>query len=182
MRERAREDIDAAPTALVVETAKRLMPGKALDLACGAGRNAIWLAQNGWDVTAVDGAASAIEFLGAKAAEQRVSVDARMADLQKGEFELGQARWDLVMMCYYLQRDLFEPAKRCVKPNGVVLAIVHTTEGDEQPTVSRLRPGELIHYFEGWKILHQYEGASRDPAHRRPVAEVLARRPEVASK
>src|SRR5579884_2402206 len=124
-RERAKEDVDAEPTPLVINTAKTFRPGKALDLACGAGRNAIWLAQSGWTVTAVDGAAAAIDLLRAKATLLGLSIEARVADLQAGAVDIGESEWDLLMMCYYLQRDLFEPAKRAVKPGAVVLAIVH---------------------------------------------------------
>ncbi len=178
-KERAGEDIHAEPTPLVVATAKRLRPGKALDLACGTGRNAIWLAQNGWSVTAIDGAPAAIEILRAKAAELQIAIDARVADLQKGEYEIEESAWDLAIMCYYLQRDLFEPAKQGVKPAGVVIAIVHITKGGEQATESRLRPGELIRYFTGWEILHRYEGQPNDVAHQRAVAEIVARRKQV---
>src|SRR6266850_6468370 len=86
--ERAAEDIDAAPTPLLVEAAKRLTPGKALDLACGAGRNALWLAEQGWSVTAVDGAPAAIEIVRKKASERGLTVDARVADLEKREYRI----------------------------------------------------------------------------------------------
>jgi 2-polyprenyl-3-methyl-5-hydroxy-6-metoxy-1,4-benzoquinol methylase len=62
-KERAGEDLQTEPTKLVVKAAQNLSPGKALDLACGTGRNAIWLAREGWDVTAVDGARAALEIL-----------------------------------------------------------------------------------------------------------------------
>ena len=170
------EDFNAEPTPLVVEMAGALQPGTALDLACGTGRNALWLARRGWRVTAVDGSAAAIETLRQKASDFGVTVDARVADLQRPEYEIARAQWDLVTICYYLQRDLFEPAKQGVKPGGVLIAIVHTTEGGEAPTQSRLKPGELVQYFEGWEVLHSYEGRPNDLAHRRAVAEIVARR------
>lgn len=170
------EDFDAGPARLVVETARKLAPGKALDLACGAGRNALWLAQNGWRVTAIDGAQAAIEALRARASELKIEIDARTADLQNHEYAIEASTWDLITICYYLQRNLFAPAKQGVKPGGVLIAIVHITEAGEQATASRLRPGELAQYFRGWEILHQYEGKSHDAAHRRPVAELVARR------
>ena len=160
-----------------MQTARNLLPGKALDLACGTGRNAIWLAREGWDVTAVDGADAAIEILEESARKQDVSVQTVIADLQRGKYLIAPAYWDLVIICYYLQRDLIEPAKNGVRPDGILLIVVHTTEGDEQPTESRLRPGELARYFTGWEILHSYEGKPNDPAHRRSVAEIVARRP-----
>ena len=54
-RYRSREEIDDEPSPLLVDAAAEVKPGRALDLACGAGRNAVWLAHHGWKVTAVDG-------------------------------------------------------------------------------------------------------------------------------
>src|SRR5450759_898595 len=93
-------EADDAPTPLLVETAGRLRPGKALDLACGSGRNALWLAQNGWTVTAVDGAPAALEILRRNAAAQKLAIDARLADLERGDYKIEPA-WDLIAMCYY---------------------------------------------------------------------------------
>ena len=62
-------------------------------------------------------------------------------------------------------------------PGAIVLAIVHITEPGEEPTYKRLRPGELRSYFDGWEILHSYEGKPADPDHQRAVAEIVARRP-----
>jgi SAM-dependent methyltransferase len=170
-------DTEATPTPLLVETARGLAPGKALDLACGTGRNALWLAEHGWCVTAVDGALAAIEILRSRAAERGITVDTRIADLEKGEYQIEPSAWDLIVICYYLQRDLFQPAKEGLVPSGILLAIVHITERGEEPTEHRLRPGELMKYFQGWEILHRHEGQPNDAAHRRPVAEILARRP-----
>jgi tellurite methyltransferase len=177
LRERPEEDLDAAPTPLVVATVGNLKPGKALDLACGAGRNALWLAEHGWDVTAVDGASTAIEILRNRALERGLKISAAVADLEEGEFAIEPSRWDLIAMCYYLQRNLFEPAKQGVVRGGIVISIVHITEPGEEPTPRRLRPRELEKYFAGWQILHCYEGKPNDSAHRRAVAEIVARRP-----
>lgn len=175
-RERT-EDFEAAPTPLVLETARGLRPGRALDLACGTGRDTLWLAQQRWSTVAVDGSEAAITALRGKATQRSLTVDAHVADLTKGEFSLGEAQWDLILVCYYLQRDLFEPLKKAVVPGGRILVIVHTTQGGEGPTATRLRPGELAGYFASWPILHHYEGASRDPAHQRPVSEIVVQRP-----
>jgi SAM-dependent methyltransferase len=173
---RAREDFEAGPTQLVLDTAKQLKPGSALDLASGTGRNALWLAKAGWRVTAVDGSSAAIDVLRKEAERRNLLVDAKVADLH-GDFRIQEANWDLIVIAYYLQRDLFEPAKRGVAPGGVLIAIVHTTEAGEEPTVSRLKPGELKDYFAGWEITHEYEGRPNDRAHKRRVAEIVARRP-----
>jgi tellurite methyltransferase len=165
---------DEFPTLLLASTAHDLVPGRALDLACGAGRNALWLASRGWQVTAIDGSSAAIEILSAR----NPTIDARVADLEKHQYVIDPDSWDLIVMSYYLRRDLFEPAKRGVVPGGLVLVIAHIPEpADPRMTPFRLAPGELVRYFEGFEILHQYEGPSHDPAHLRWVAEIVARRP-----
>jgi SAM-dependent methyltransferase len=175
---RPREDLEAPPTPLVVRIAKALPVGNALDLACGAGRNALWLAQRGWRVTAVDGSAAAIEILRTRARERGLDASACVADLEAGEFKIEPDAWDLIVIAYYLQPDLIESAKAGLKPGGAIIAIVHMTAPGEEPTKHRLRPGELIRCFEGWEILHNFEGQPEDAAHRRHVAEVAARRPK----
>lgn len=176
------EDRETEATPLVTETAAKLRPGAALDLACGAGRNALWLAEHGWNVTAVDGAPSAVEIVRRRARERGLSVDVRVADLERQGYRIERAAWDLILMCYYLQRDLFAPAKQGLAPGGVLLAIVHVTESGEEPTAHRLRPGELREYFRGWEIMHDREGRPRDRAHQRPVAEIVARRPAASPR
>jgi tellurite methyltransferase len=149
-------------------------PGRALDLACGSGRNALWLAEQGWQVTAVDGSRAAIGLLSSRDPQ----IDARVADLEKHEYLIEPDSWDLIAICYYLQRDLFAPAKRGVVPGGIVLAIVHIPGPGEGLTPFRLAPGELASYFDGFEILHSFEGPPRDPVHHMRVAEIAARRIE----
>lgn len=173
----AASDFTTRPSPLLVATASKLPPGNALDFASGAGRNALWLAEHGWHVTAVDGSATAIDILRERAAARHFAIDARVADLEKHEFAIAHSVWDLIAICYYLQRDLFEPAKKGVVLGGIIIAIVHITEPGEEPTGHRLRPGELATYFRDWEVLHYDEGAPNDPVHKRACAEVVARRP-----
>jgi tellurite methyltransferase len=181
LREHPDEDLETQPTPLLVKFAERLSPGSALDLACGAGRNALWLAEHGWDVTAVDGAAAAIEILQSRASERGLKIATVVADLEKGEFEIEPSRWDLVGMCYYLQRNLYESAKRGVRPGGILISIVHIAEPGEAASPHRLLPGQLEKYFAGWEILHRHEGKPNDSAHHHAVAEIVARRPLIQS-
>lgn len=166
-----------APTVLVVETAASLAPGTAIDLACGAGRNALYLAEKGWRVTAVDGSESAVELVRKRSAARGLQVETAVADLTAASFTIATDVFDLIVIAYYLQRDLLAQAKAAVRPGGVVLAIVHTPEKGEESSYKRAAPGELRGFFRSWEILHDYEGPSRDPAHHRPVAEIVARRP-----
>jgi len=155
---------------------------RALDLACGAGANALWLAERGWDVTAVDRSAAAIELVRAGAERRGVKVTAHVADLEAHDFEIAPRAWDLILMCRYLQRDLFEPAKRGLAPGGVLIAIVLLADADESRTQRfRVQPGELAAYFsgsDGWTILHQREVVQEHDASARRVslAEIAVRR------
>ena len=155
------------PDPLVARVASALPPGRALDLACGSGRHALWLAERGWQVTAVDASASSLAEMKGNA-----GVDARVADLEKHEFAIEPEAWDLVLISRYLQRDLFEPAKRGVKRGGVLIAVVLLEDPANPEGRFRARPGELRSYFEGWEILHDDEGASGD----RPIASIAGRR------
>jgi SAM-dependent methyltransferase len=167
---------EESPTVLVVETAEKLAPAIAIDLACGAGRNALYLAERGWTVTAIDGSLTAIELLRKRSAARRLDVQTQVADLTAPNFMLPPEAFDLVVIAYYLQRNLFAAVKAATRPNGVLVAIAHTPEPGETWSEKRARPGELRGFFAGWDILWDYEGPSRDPAHRRPVAEIVARR------
>jgi SAM-dependent methyltransferase len=175
-KQRLPEDFATDPTALVARTAKALPVGRALDVACGTGRNALWLAQQGWKVTAVDGAPTAIEVLLGRARERGLSVEAVVANLEKWEYRIEPEAWDLICICYYLQRDLFEVAKRGLAPGGVIISIVHLSDPGDPATDHRLVSGELAGHFRDLEILHHFEGQPNDPAHHRAVAEVVARR------
>ncbi len=162
------------PHSLLVEAASELGPGRALDLACGTGRNALWLAQRGWSVTAVDGSASAIQNLRTRAAQLHVTVDAQIADLEASGFSIAPARYDLIAMCYYFQRNLIEPCKRGVTSGGIMIALALLMEPGKEDSPFRLRPGELRGYFADWEILHDREGVDPWQHH---VAEIVARHP-----
>ena len=69
-RYRQGETADASPHPLVVDLVSKLKPGRALDVACGLGRHALWLAGRGWKVTAVDSSRVAIEVQRRRSAEQ----------------------------------------------------------------------------------------------------------------
>lgn len=75
-----------------------LVGGRAVDLACGEGRNAVWLAERGWDVTAVDFSPAGVERGRLGGLERSIEVDWQVADL--ATWDLGRERWDLVAHVY----------------------------------------------------------------------------------
>ena len=164
---------------LLVRIASQMQPGRALDLACGAGRHAIFLASRGWQVTAVDASHVGIKLAKEAAQARNVKVDWRVADLEPGLFEIEAEAYDLVIVFYYLQRNLFSQIRRGVRAGGHVVAAIHMV--DEAPDVKPmnpqflLQPGELRAEFRGWEILHDYEGTPTEGGHRRRSAEIVAR-------
>jgi len=96
---------------------------------------------------------------------------------KKVNLKLSPSRWDLIAICYYLQRNLFEPAKRGVKPGGILISIVHVSESGQEQRRIVCAPENWKCFFKGWEILHRHEGVANDAPHRRAVAEVVARRP-----
>jgi SAM-dependent methyltransferase len=163
-------NLDFTPVPLLVQAAELLRPGRALDLACGAGRNTLFLASLGWQVSAVDRSAVGIRLLRERAAGP--VVDARIADLEAGGFTIEPGGYDLICDFYYLQRDLFPAIRDGVRPGGVFTGAIHLFQ-EERPSRHVLYPGELRDAFHGWKILFYSE--SREADSRRPSARIIAR-------
>ncbi len=172
--EHSDQDSPAPPTPLVKYWTDQLAPGNALDLACGTGRNALYLAAQGWTVKAVDGAEAAIARLCERAHKRNLNIQSVIADLTNPKFVIQPESWDVILACYYLQRDLFAAIRRGVRIGGLVIAIVHLVDEGQRRTETRAEPGELLSYFSEFDIHHYYEGASKDPSHGRSVAEIAA--------
>src|SRR6266542_4273463 len=168
------------PHPVVVELASKLPPGRALDVACGVGRHAIWLAERGWQVTAVDNSRVAIEILRQRASEKVLAIDSRLADLERHEFIIEPEVYDLILNCCYLQRDLFPAIKAGARVGGVVIAVIAMVDDDTQIKPMNpaflLKPGELRAEFEGWELMREFEGKPAGDEHRRAMAEIIARR------
>jgi tellurite methyltransferase len=175
-----REQIIKEPMPLLARVAPELKPGRALDLACGTGRHAIFLAERGWQVTAVDASHVGIELAKEHARSRGVAVDWCVADLESGHFEIEAEAYNLIAVFYYLPRNLFRRIRAGVKVGGHVVAAIHMV--DESPDVKPmnpeflLQPGELRAEFRGWEILHDYEGTPTEEGHKRRSAEIVARK------
>lgn len=112
------------PNAFLAEVVSDLKPGKALDLGSGEGRNAIFLAQRGWDVTALDVSDVGIAHTKELAASRGTKVDARVQDVDV--FDFGNAQWDLICLLYFVlhegQRPLYERMANGLRPGALVIA------------------------------------------------------------
>jgi tellurite methyltransferase len=166
------QDLDLTPAPLLAEVSELVPPGRALDLACGAGRNALYLARLGWQVVAVDASAAAIRIVREQAAAAGLTLDTRVADLEQGGFAIEPGAYDLICDFFYLDRALFPLIREGVRPGGLCAAEIHLREATPHRFV--LEPGELRREFEGWEILY-YSEATRT-GRGRPSAAILARR------
>ena len=118
----------AAPNRRFAEEVAGLAPGRALDLACGEGRNAVWLAERGWEVTGVDFSDVALAKAAELAASRGVEVDWVVADVL--EYEPEPRAYDLVAVLYLqLRREALLRAIRgaanAVAPGGTLLVLGH---------------------------------------------------------
>ena len=194
-RYRSGEHTTKEPSALLIRAIRDLAPlepGRALDIACGVGRHAIYLAECGWQVTAIDSSRVGIEILQERARRALIpapgaeasclhQIDTRVVDLEKGEFQIEPAAYDLICNFYYLQRDLFPAIRAGVKPGGTIVAAIHLNDGnpDAKPhnPAFLLDSGELKTLFSGWEITYYHEGPSDEGGHHHDTACLIARKP-----
>jgi SAM-dependent methyltransferase len=175
-RFRAGYGVGGAAEPALINAVSDLRPGLALDLACGLGRNALYLASLGWKVTALDSSQVAIDSL-------PESIEAHCVDLELPGFQPEPNIYDLICDCYYLQRDLFPKLRDALKPGGLFVAVIPIA--DDDPAIRPMNPdflcrdGELRALFEEWEILHQYEGKPGGDTTKRRVSELVARKPGV---
>jgi len=155
--------------------------GAALDVAGGAGRHAVYLAERAWQVTLTD-----ISEVGIERARQRAKAYGATLDFLPGDarsLDFGRERFDLVMVFFYLERDILPRLAAALRPGGLIIYKTYTREhekfaihGLSHPTYF-LGDNELLQAFPGFRVLHYRESASG-----RGIAELVARKPGGAAK
>jgi SAM-dependent methyltransferase len=121
--------------------------GKALDIACGIGRNTLFLAKNGFYVDAIDIAQAAINKLNEDAKEQNLSshINAILADTD--EFEIEKNIYDFIIMSNFLDRRLIIEAQNALKKNGIFFIETYMlsdeNEKENSDPKNMLKPNEL---------------------------------------
>jgi rhodanese-related sulfurtransferase len=168
------------PSSWLLENAG-LLPraGRALDVACGAGRHALLLAASGLEVRAVDRDRGQLATLRAVAERLRLRLETVELDLETGEVDLGSELFDLVLVVNYLHRPLFPALLASVKPGGLLLYETFTAEQAKRGKPTNpdflLAPGELRRVVAPFAILREREGEHDG----RCLAAVAARKPGV---
>ncbi|MCB5189830.1 methyltransferase domain-containing protein [Methylobacillus arboreus] len=155
------------PSGWLVQHSQYIKPGgSVLDLASGAGRNAVWLSEQGFKVAAVDRDVSALQELGLKAP----TVDTLVADLEQGAWPYAGSQFDAIVVCRYLHRPLL-PVLATGLTNGGVLIYETFMQGHEhygRPTNKNflLKSNELLNIFKPLlKIISYEEGLLQLPPH-----------------
>jgi len=170
------------PTALLEEWLDRLPRGRALDIACGAGRNALYLAARGFRVDAIDVSEAGLERGRAAADRLGLEISWHCADLEEDTQALPRGPYDLVVWVRYVNAALLGPLVERLAPGGHVLVEQHlqTTAEVVGPSGSafRLAPHELERSAAGLAIAHYHEGLVVDPDGRTAaLAQLIASRP-----
>ena len=143
------------PSPFLEEWIGRFPVGRALDVACGAGRNALRLAEAGFQVEAIDVSASAISMARAESVRRDLDVAWKVADLD--DAELSASAYDVITMIRYVNRRLWPRLASALKPNGWMLIEHHmqTTADVDGPSSPefRLAPQELLEAFRSLRIV-----------------------------
>jgi SAM-dependent methyltransferase len=168
------------PSALLVGN-RALLPagGRALDIAMGSGRNALYLASLGFRVTGMDVSPVAVALCREKAARLGLAVEAVVADLE--DYRLPANRYDLIINFHYLQRSLAGPIGQALKQAGVLFFESFTIDqlqfgyGPKDPAFL-VRPGELREMFAGLETLFYHEGVIEGDRGPKAVAQLIARK------
>jgi len=148
--------------------------GSALDLAGGAGRHAIWLAKQGWEVTLIDVSETGVEQARQNAGPLASHIHFVVDDLT--HFKAAQIQFEVMMAFFYLEREIFSEIVKAVRPGGLLVYKTYTLAqaklaGGPKNPAHLLKPGELLHLADGLRILHYQEEVAE-----KATAELVARK------
>jgi 2-polyprenyl-3-methyl-5-hydroxy-6-metoxy-1,4-benzoquinol methylase len=160
------------PTELLVAAVKDRTPGKALDIGMGQGRNAIFLARQGWNVTGFDPSEEGVRQAQTEARKSVIALHAVVA--REEEFDLGTAQWDLIVMTYVrrLHKGDAERFWSALQPNGILVYENNNVEGRN----------ELLREFLAFRILRFEDIDTHSdwhPEKKQQVERLIAERSQV---
>jgi tellurite methyltransferase len=155
------------PDELLVTACERFLgttpPGLALDLAGGAGRNALFLLRRGWRVKLLDISEVGLSLAREKAAAEDLSPSliTQLVDLNS-ILDLGTDQYDLITVFFFLRRELFPALAAALKPGGLLIYKTYTTArrdfgGGPSDRRYLLEPNELREAFSSLQVLYYLE-------------------------
>ena len=150
--------------------------GDALDVACGRGRHAFWLAQRGLRVRALDRDAAAIDGIRREAQRTGLHISAEVFDLERPGVSLGRDQFDVIVGVHYLHRALFPALLDALRPDGLLIyetfTLAQAARGHPTNPDFLLRPGELRALVAPLAVIDYREGTCDG----RDVAGIVAQR------
>ncbi len=156
---------------------------RVLDLACGSGRNGLFLALQGYELTFADKNADALDSIQAYSNAHSLNVHCWQVDLESGiENPLEDKQFDAILVFRYLHRPLIPAILAAIKPGGILCYETFTLE---QPRFGRptnphflLNPGELQSWVKNWESYHFFEGIESDKSGQsQAVSRIICRKP-----
>ncbi|MBI2265431.1 MAG: class I SAM-dependent methyltransferase [Armatimonadetes bacterium] len=159
-----------APVKFLKDHIRSLPGGRALDVAMGEGRNAVYLAQMGYEVDGIDISKPAVEKAVARAKSLKVRINGIVADLE--DYKIPPRTYNVIAVFYYLQRSLIPQIMEGLKPGGVVIYETYTVDYLKKGAMKReylLEHNELPRLFPGFEILYYKEDKA--------TAGLIARKP-----
>jgi SAM-dependent methyltransferase len=170
-----------APSSWLLQHAD-LLPreGHAIDVACGRGRHALWLAERGLTTLAVDRDVRIVRALNDVATERRLPLQAEVRDLEDGSNPFRGSTFDVIVVVHYLHRPLVPSLVGALAPNGLLIYETFTraqaARGKPTNPDFLLEPGELLELVRPLDVLASREGDYDG----RLIASVIARRGSAA--
>ena len=163
------------PATFLMENFELLPMGRVLDVAMGFGRNAVFLAEMGFEVEGVDISPEAVENALKLAQDSGVTINAETADLE-GDYHIKRDHYDVIMCFNYLQRSLMPQIKEGLRPGGMVVYetfIVDQAQlGHPKNPDFLLQHNELLDMFRDFRCLRYREGIIEGKA----VAGIVAQK------
>jgi 2-polyprenyl-3-methyl-5-hydroxy-6-metoxy-1,4-benzoquinol methylase len=152
----ARDGFNSAPSTFLIGATKKLNPGIALDAGMGQGRNAVYLAQQGWDVTGFDISQKALDASRLNAEKAGVCIKTFKSSYSK--FDFGREKWDLIVLIFawapVSDPDFVARLHTSLRRGGKIV-FEHFIDDPDHPyaaPVRALQPGKLRIYFGDFRI------------------------------
>ncbi len=165
------------PAPFLAENVALLSNGPVLDVAMGAGRNALYLAGLGFTVTGVDNDPESLRVAEERARARGVTLDARLGDLENG-YAIPAAAYQTIICFNYLYRPLFPALRAALRPGGAIVYETYTIDqarfGPPRNPDHLLCYNELLEIFRDYRCLHYHEGIYEN---RKAVAGIVAVKP-----
>ncbi len=177
------QDVPTSPSAFLGEAVKDLKPGTALDAGMGQGRNAVYLAQRGWNVTGFDISCGALAAADSNSKKAGVSITTTNASYDN--FDFGTRKWDLIVLTF-AWAPMSDPAfvarlGTSLRENGRIV-FEHFLDDPEQPRpdgVRALKPGQLRRILSAFAVesYEEFEGTGDWGGPGSRLVRAIARKP-----